>query len=382
MNGLNDALTLLQQHWPAAYDLWTQLLAWFGGHVWLLLGALVLLGALLVDTVQRVVVGQIHRRWCVRHPWLDAFVGAANPPLSLAIWFSALVYVLMVTLSALNLYTDGFHTLISIKDSVLTLLLGWYVIRVVGRLEGHLKEVADKDPRFDRTLVEALAKVIRLTAVVITGLIVLTAFGVNVTGLLAFGGAGGLVVGLAAKDMISNLFGGLTIYLDRPFAVGDWIRSPDKDIEGTVEHIGWRRTVIRRFNKNPLYVPNGLFTNIVVENPSRMSHRRIYEKFGVRYADQDKVAKITADIRQMLQNHPDIDQTQTIIVNFNTFADSSLECFVYCFTRTTVWVEYHQVKEAILLQIADIVAAHGAEMAFPSQSVYFETPLQLDNRMA
>jgi len=189
-------------------------------------------------------------------------------------------------------------------------------------------------------------------------------------------------VGLAAKDMISNLFGGLTIYLDRPFAVGDWIRSPDKDIEGVVEHIGWRRTVIRRFNKNPLYVPNGLFTNIVVENPTRMSHRRIYEKFGVRYADQQKVAKITAAIRQMLQQHPDIDQTQTIIVNFNTFADSSLECFVYCFTRTTVWTEYHQVKEAVLLQIADIVAAHGAEMAFPSQSVYFETPLQLDNKLA
>ncbi|SIN88949.1 MscS family membrane protein [Sulfurivirga caldicuralii] len=382
MNELNEFLSFLQQQWPAAYDAWTQLLGWFDGQVWLLLAALVLVGALVVDTVQRVIIGQIHRRWCVRHPWLDAFVGGANPPLSLAIWFSALIYVLMVTLSALNIYTDGFHALISVKNSVLTLLLGWYVIRVVGRLEGYLKEVADQDPRFDRTLVEALAKVIRLTAVVITGLIVLSAFGVNVTGLLAFGGAGGLVVGLAAKDMISNLFGGLTIYLDRPFVVGDWIRSPDKDIEGTVEHIGWRRTVIRRFNKNPLYVPNGLFTNIVVENPSRMSHRRIYEKFGVRYGDQDKVAKITADIRQMLQNHPDIDQTQTIIVNFNTFADSSLECFVYCFTRTTVWVEYHQVKEAVLLQIADIVVAHGAEMAFPSQSVYFETPLQLDNRMA
>ncbi len=380
MNGLNDFLTLLQQNWPAGYDAWVTLLGWFGGEIWLLLVTLVLVGALLVDAVQRVIIGHFHRRWCVHHPWLDAFVGGANPPLSLAIWFSALTYALMVALGALNFHTGWFPTILSIKNSLLTLLLGWYVIRVVGRLEGRLKVVADTDPRFDRTLVEALAKVVRLTAVVITGLIVLSAFGVNVTGLLAFGGAGGLVVGLAAKDMISNLFGGLTIYLDRPFAVGDWIRSPDKDIEGTVEHIGWRRTVIRRFNKNPLYVPNGLFTNIVVENPSRMSHRRIYEKFGVRYADQDKVAKITAAIRQMLQSHPDIDQTQTIIVNFNTFADSSLECFVYCFTRTTVWVEYHQVKEAILLQIADIVAAHGADMAFPSQSVYFETPLQLDKK--
>ncbi|HIQ41050.1 MAG TPA: mechanosensitive ion channel family protein, partial [Sulfurivirga caldicuralii] len=280
-------------------------------------------------------VGMLVNRWTHRHPWLNAFVQGLNPPLSAYIWLSALVWVVMLVMGQFALATDWVPSLARLKSTLATLMLGWYVIRVVGFLESHLKVVADTDPRFDRTLVEALGKVIRLSAVVITGLIVLSAFGVNIAGLLAFGGAGGLIVGLAAKDMLANLFGGLTIYLDRPFAVGDWIRSPDKDIEGVVEHIGWRRTVIRRFNKNPLYVPNGLFTNIVVENPSRMSHRRIYEKIGVRYADMDKVSQLTAEIKSMLEQHPDIDHTQTIIVNFNRFADSALECFIYCFTKTT-----------------------------------------------
>lgn len=378
---MNSILVFLQTYWPQGYHWLIELIQLFGGQVWLLMVAAILLGALVLDVSAQFFIRHIIRRWAEKHPWLNTFVRALPGPVTAYIWLNAVVMVALVIMVQFHVKKAWSPSLLAFKDSLITLVGAWYVIRVVGHMEAHLKTVADSDPRFDRSLVEALAKVIRLSAVVIAGLIILSAFGVNITGLLAFGGAGGLVVGLAAKDIISNLFGGLSIYLDRPFSVGDWIRSPDKDIEGTVEHIGWRRTVIRRFNKNPLYVPNGLFTNIVVENPSRMSHRRIYEQFGVRYADQKKVAKITADIRTMLQNHPEIDQSQTIIVNFNRFADSSLECFVYCFTRTTVWVEYHQVKEAILLQIADIVAHHGAEMAFPSQSVYFETPLKLDGKV-
>lgn len=374
---MNDFLAFLQQYWPQGYEAANALIGLFGGHVWLLVIASVFTGALLADSIARFLLHRVIRRWSVRHPWLNAFVEALPLPLSLAIWLHALVVIVVVLSTEFQVGTAWLDRLYQLREALLTLILAWYVIRVVGRLEAHLKQVADTDPRFDRSLVEALGKVIRLTAVVIAGLIALSAFGVNVTGLLAFGGAGGLIVGLAAKDMVSNLFGGLSIYLDRPFAEGDWIRSPDKDIEGVVEHIGWRRTIIRRFNKNPLYVPNGIFTTIMVENPSRMSHRRIYEMFGVRYLDLEKVPQITEEIRTMLQQHPDIDQSQTIIVNFNRFADSSLECFIYCFTRTTVWAEYHQVKERILMRIAEIVHAHGADMAFPSQSVYFETPLEL-----
>ena len=170
--------------------------------------------------------------------------------------------------------------------------------------------------------------------------------------------------------MLANFFGGLTIYLDRPFVVGEWIRSPDKDIEGTVEYIGWRHTRVRAFNKNPIYVPNALFTNIVVENPTRMTNRRIKEIIGIRYDDLAQMAPIVADVRAMLQSHPEIDTGQTLIVNFNTFGPSSLDILIYTFTKTKEWVRYHEVKQDVLLKIADIIDRHGAEIAFPTRTLH------------
>ncbi|MEF1299785.1 mechanosensitive ion channel family protein, partial [Vibrio parahaemolyticus] len=182
-------------------------------------------------------------------------------------------------------------------------------------------------------------------------LTIMQAFGLSLSGLLTFGGVGGLIVGLAAKDLLSNFFGGLMIYFDRPFKVGDWIRSPDRQIEGTVERIGWRMTSIRTFDKRPLYVPNSVFSNIVVENPSRMLNRRIYEVVGLRYDDADKVPEIITAVREMLKNHKDIDTRQTLIVNFDTFGPSSLNFFIYTFTKTVNWVRYHEVKQDVLLKV-------------------------------
>lgn len=201
----------------------------------------------------------------------------------------------------------------------------------------------------------------------------LQTIGVSISGILAFGGIGGIAVGFAAKDLLANFFGGLMVYLDRPFSVGDWVRSPDKEIEGTVEHIGWRQTRIRTFDKRPLYIPNATFSLISVENPSRMSHRRIYEKIGIRYDDVDALASIMNDIKAMLKTHQDIDSSQTMIVSFNEFGPSSLDFFVYTFTKTTNWIRFHEVKQDILLKIIDIIASHKAELAFPTQTLKVQT---------
>ena len=162
------------------------------------------------------------------------------------------------------------------------------------------------------------------------------------------------------------------IYMDRPFKVGDWIRSPDKNIEGVVEDIGWRLTRIRTFDKRPLYVPNATFTNISVENPSRMSNRRIYETVGVRYCDIDTLALILEDVRTMLAEHEAIDHRQTLMVNFNKMAESSLEFFVYTFTKTTNWERFHQIKEDVLFKVAKIIEQHDAQVAFPTSTVQLE----------
>jgi len=168
------------------------------------------------------------------------------------------------------------------------------------------------------------------------------------------------------------------MYLDRPFTVGEWIRSNDKNIEGTVENIGWRQTRIRTFDQRPLYVPNATFAQISVENPSRMLNRRIYETIGVRYEDAARLPEIINRVRAMLEDHADIDLGKTLIVNFNTYNASSLDFFVYTFTKTTNWVEYHKIKQDVLLKILNIIHELGGDVAFPTTTIKLD-PITIES---
>ncbi|MDR2113031.1 MAG: mechanosensitive ion channel family protein [Candidatus Accumulibacter sp.] len=249
--------------------------------------------------------------------------------------------------------------------------LSWFMVRFIGNAKAVIvsRRLA-RGQEVDNTTAEAIAQLLRIAVMIATFLTILQSLGFSIEGVLAFGGIGGIAIGFAAKDLLANFFGSLMIYFDRPFAVGDWIRSPEKQIEGTVEAIGWRLTRIRTFDKRPLYVPNSVFTSITVENPSRMSHRRINETIGVRYDDLGEVAGIVEDIRAMLRAHQGIDQNQSTIVNFVQFNESSLDIMIYTFTITTAAVEFHTIKQDVLLKIADIIARHGAEIAFPTRVNY------------
>lgn len=226
----------------------------------------------------------------------------------------------------------------------------------------------------DITSARILSRIIKITIVVAIVLLYGEHFGMSLSGLLTFGGIGGIAVGMAGKDILSNFFSGIMLYFDRPFSIGDWIRSPDRNIEGTVTEIGWRMTKIKTFDHRPLYVPNSIFSSISVENPGRMSNRRIKTVIGLRYEDADKISTIVDAIRQMLQNHPGIDQKQTLLVYFNEFADSSLNIMVYCFTKTTVWQEWLAVQQDVYLKIITLVQENGADFAFPSQTLYMDNP--------
>ena len=255
------------------------------------------------------------------------------------------------------------------------LLTAWFALRFVSTMERSISDASytgGAGRRMDATTAAVSAKLVRAAVVITAFLIALQTMGVSVAGVLAFGGIGGIAVGFAARDLLANFFGALMIYLDRPFAVGDWIRSPDRELEGTVEDIGWRMTQIRTFDQRPLYVPNGLFNSIAVENPSRMQNRRIYETIGVRYGDVNVLRNIIDDVRNMLKTHPEIDTSRTLMVNLVSFGASSLDFFVYTFTKTTVWEDFHVIKEEILFKIADIIESHKAEMAYPTQTLLLE----------
>ena len=279
--------------------------------------------------------------------WDDVVYYSISPPAEWAMWV-CIVY------GSLSLFEEAEvlrAALLQLADTLLILLVGWLLHRVSTGIEKELLS-EHRGPRDsdDRATISAVARLARITVWVLSALMVLQSLGVSVSGLLAFGG--------------------LSIYLDRPFAVGDWIRSPDRSIEGTVEDIGLRVTRIRTFDQRPLYVPNSTFSSVSLENPSRMTNRRIYETIGVRYEDAGRVAKIVSDVQTMLKEHEDIAQDRTMIVNFNHMAPSSLDFFIYAFTKTTNWVEYHAIKENVLLRILEIVERNGAQIAFPTQTIH------------
>lgn len=331
-----------------------------------ILGFLLLVGLVGHFLITRL-VKQLHR--VAEHSktrWDNVLADAIVRPSEWAMWL-VIAYLSLGLLGGADQFRD---LLRQAADTGLILFLGWVAQRALAGIETELlAEHRGKRQSDERATIRATVRLARISLWIILALMILQSLGVSVSGLLAFGGIGGIAVGFAARDLLANFLGGLSIYLDRPFTVGDWIRSPDREIEGTVEEIGWRMTRIRTFDQRPLYVPNSIFASVALENPSRMNNRRIYETLGIRYEDAACMAPIVADVKAMLQSHEAIDLGRTLIVNFVSCGPSSLDFFIYTFTKTTDWVTFHAIKQDVLLQVLGIIESHGAEVAFPTRTV-------------
>lgn len=363
-----------------ALDIWnylTELLS--GGGDWPLHVFFVVLATLVAGSAVRTLIGKLSQKSRSTDNVVDdAFFDSLVTPARGLVWLLGLSSAAHIV----GGHSDSiiFESIGSIRNVGIVLMLTWFIQRFIRcYVDLYIKSKTEKGEHVDTTLVLGIGKLFRGTVAITAALIVLQNLGVNISGLLAFGGVGGIAIGLAAQDICKNMFGGFTIYFDRHFAVGDWIRSPDREIEGKVVQIGWRTTAIRTFNKRLLYIPNSVFTTIALENPSRMSHRRIYEHVGVRYDDISSLPKILDEVKSYLKNHPDIDSSQTLMVNLDEFADSSVNFFIYVFTRTTVWTEYHDVKEQVMFEISEIVSRNNSEMAFPTRTLHINHEMALED---
>jgi MscS family membrane protein len=300
--------------------------------------------------------------------WDDSLIAAARRPLPVLIWLGGISFALHLVHRQTG--EQLLEYIAPARDIGVIVCTAWFLFRLIRELGNNvIAAPALAGQKIDRTTVDGLSKVSRITVIAAAVLGVMQTLGFSISGLLAFGGMGGIAVGFAAKDLLSNFFGGLMIHLDRPFNVGDTVRSPDRQIEGRIEQIGWRQTIIRSPNMTPIYVPNSLFTSIVVENPSRMSHRRIREVIGLRYDDLGKLEAIAAEIKEMLRTHPEIDFIPETVVGLDQFADSTVNLVVQTFSTATKLAEFQAVKQDVLLKISAIVAKHGADFAFPTRTV-------------
>ncbi len=351
---------------------------------WVLSAFLIILGALLLELIYRLFISHLAKlAEKTSHYWDDAVVYAGRRPISLLIWWQGMVMAARVIEPHSEALGFSVEFLNAAQQLGLVVAATWFAFRLVTGFENAFVATKRKrDEMVDITTVSVLGRIVRI-AVVLTGILtVLSILEIPISGFLAAGGVGGIAVGLAARDLLANFFGGFMVFMDRPFSVGDWVRSPDQEIEGTVEKIGWRMTSIRKFDKRPLYVPNATFTSLTVENPSRMTHRRIFEHVGIRYDDFAVIRSVVDQIRDMICQHEDLATDQTTMVHFDRYGASSLDIMIYCFTKTKVWTEYHQVREDVLLKIGEIIESHGAEIAFPTRTLKIDQAEQMASEQA
>ena len=296
----------------------------------------------------------------------DRILSALKGPLS----FVFVIIGIRLFFALLFIETPFIEKLI---DAMIVYNLFWAILALTHALRGAVyhftqrfnPELAHEMGNFILTIIRGIVLFIGLGAV-------LQVWGINVAGLVAGLGIGGLAFALAAKDTAANLFGSIALLLDKSIRIGEWIKIDG--VEGTVEDIGMRTTKIRSFGKSLITLPNQVIANSPIENFSRRGIRRIKMTIGVTYSTTSiQMEKILSDIKTMLRNHKDIAQKETMLVNFTSFGDSSLDIFIYTFSNTANWAKYMDIKEDINLKIMKIIEDNNSDFAFPSQSLYVES---------
>ena len=224
-------------------------------------------------------------------------------------------------------------------------------------------------------MIDWLCKALRILFLIIGGAAILQTWGIPVAPVIGGLGLLGVAVGLGAQDLFKNLIAGILILTEKRFVPGEWIRV-DGVVEGTVEKINFRSTVVRRFDKGPVYVPNADLADNAVVNFTRMTHRRIKWLIGVEYKTTTEQLKYIRDhVLDYILNHPEFADPPDVatFMRVDSFGPSSIDFLLYCFTRTTNWGEWLRLKEELAFEVKRVVEeGAGTAFAFPSTTVYMD----------
>uniref|UniRef100_UPI004048BCBE mechanosensitive ion channel family protein n=1 Tax=Orrella sp. TaxID=1921583 RepID=UPI004048BCBE len=259
----------------------------------------------------------------------------------------------------------------NIVRTVITVAIFWAPYNMIKPLSGLLCRL---EGVLTAEMLTWLITGIRWGVLFLGGATILQLWGIQVGPILAGLGLFGVAVALGAQDLFRNLIGGLCVLIEKRFKVGDWVMV-DGVVEGTVEHIGFRSTKVRRFDQAPVFVPNQKLSDNAVTNFSRMTYRRIYWKIGLEYKiSLEQLKAIREKIETYLQTNEVFVQppAASMFVRVDAFNASSIDLMLYTFTHTTVWGDWLAHKETLAYEVKQIVEGEGASFAFPSQSIYIE----------
>lgn len=339
---------------------------------WQWLGILVcLITGWLADWLVRLLLRSSVRLWRRRSKMAELWLLPDD-------WLSPLGLMAMAGIwwSGVNALGFSADTLVILLVAV-KLLAGfsgiWSGCRLVDFVCAYLQHNARRTQnKLDDVLVPLVRKTLKLVVSVIGILFVASNLNLNVTGLLAGLGLGGLAFALAGKDMVQNLFGSVTVLLDQSFHVGDWVIIGD--VEGTVEEVGLRSTRIRTFYNSEVILPNSRLITASIDNMGKRRYRRLSCKVSVVYGTPpQRIEMFCEAVRELVRLHPFM-RTDYFQVYLNELAASSLEILVYVFWETPDWSTELQARHRFLLDLLKVADELGVEFAFPTQTVFLPAP--------
>lgn len=371
-------LDMLEGIFPGTRDLWLRVSDYLGKSAWgvpldsLLMATGVLLTFILLRRPQRYLLMLMMARLAGRSVRdLDpAVLKALKAPAEvLPVAFGAFLAVQILALEQAGVWAR-------LADHIVITLVLFAIFWAFFELATPV--VASLRPG-RQTLTETMTDVFRRTlegcVVILGAAVILEAWGIRIGPLLAGMGIFGAALALGAQDLVKNLIAGFLILVERRFRYGDWVKVSDV-VEGTVEYIGFRSTRVRQFDDAAVEVPNAEFSENAVINYSRMRRRRINWVLGLPYSTSiDQLREIRDGIEKYIVSSGDFvsPQKASTFVRIDSFGESSINIMVYCFTNTTVWGEWLEVKERFAYAIMGVVTGAGSGFAFPSTSLYHET---------
>jgi MscS family membrane protein len=334
-------------------------------HLWfleILIGLAVLVG---INYLFKKVVKHVRQRSLSKAlDWRERLNYILFLPVHILLWILGVILVLEVTARRFEFsFFDGY--LSAFRATGVVCVLAWVLLRWKKEMQHTLLNKDRAVQRLDAGFVHVLGKFLTIIVMIIAAMIILQLWGLDIGPLIAFGGIGAAGVAFASKDVIANFFGGLMLYITRPFMVGDQIVISERKLEGYVEEIGWYLTCVRDKEKRPVYLPNAIFSSGLVINNSRMTHRRIEQKIGVRFEDFSNIAAIADGIRASIAAHPAIDNHLPVLVVFNGFNEYTLDLYIDVYTLSTRYDQFLAVKQEVLMLAYDAILKQGGEVPCP-----------------
>ena len=257
----------------------------------------------------------------------------------------------------------------NLNRTLITILIFWIIHQIIEPISYILSGL---DKILTRELIGWIIKSLKILIFILGAAAVLELWGIKIGPIIAGLGLFGVAVALGAQDLFKNLISGILVLVEKRFRMGDWIRV-DGIIEGVVEKIGFRSTVIRKFDKSLAIIPNFQFAENAVINVSQTTNWLISWIITLQYdTTVDQLKTIRNQIEEHINKTEDFDQSIGVAVRVDKFADSSIDMYVRCFSKTNSWNEWLKVKENLALSIKQIVEDNKASFAFPSQSIYVE----------